>query len=170
MKNIVITILVLSITVIVLSFMETDFEKEPVEIIESVEEVSEEITFNYPDFGEYDQQEVLLGEETFVWYIADTEEKRATGLSGQIELEDSEGLLFIFESSSAYGFWMKDMNFSIDIIWINEAKEIVHIEENVAPDTYPTVFYPQEQALYILELFKGRSSELGISVGDMLEF
>jgi len=57
--------------------------------------------------------------------LADTPEKRAQGLSGKKELNHDRGILFVFDKSDAYSFWMKDMNFPIDIIWLDEAKKVI---------------------------------------------
>ncbi len=74
--------------------------------------------------------------------IADTESERARGLSGRAALGENEGMLFIFDEPEMPGFWMKDMHFPIDIIWLDENRQIVGLHENIAPDTYPAIFYP----------------------------
>jgi uncharacterized protein len=62
----------------------------------------------------------------------------------------------VFDREGYQGFWMKEMNFPIDIVWLNKDKKIVHIEHNVSPDTYPKIFNPNnefnnEKSLYVLE-------------------
>ena len=52
--------------------------------------------------------------------LALTDEEKARGLSGRESLDEDEGMLFVFDVPGNYGFWMKDMNFAIDIIWLNE--------------------------------------------------
>lgn len=52
--------------------------------------------------------------------VVDNEEARMKGLSGRDNLADDEGMFFVFEKSDIYPFWMKDMKFAIDIIWIME--------------------------------------------------
>jgi len=61
---------------------------------------------------------------------------------------------------------MKDMNFPIDILWINDGKEIVEIVENVAPDTFPETFYPKELAQYVVETRAGWVKESDVQPGD----
>ncbi len=63
---------------------------------------------------------------------------------------------------------MKDMNFPIDIIWINKEGEIVTIAPRVSPDSYPEVFYPQESAKKIIEVPAGTVDVLGVSLGDQV--
>jgi uncharacterized membrane protein (UPF0127 family) len=64
---------------------------------------------------------------------------------------------------------MKDMKYSIDIIWINGAGEIIDINEHVSPDTYPTTFYPPQPIRYVLETRDGFVREKGIKIGDIVE-
>lgn len=87
--------------------------------------------------------------------VADNDLKREKGLSGRVEIAKDEGMLFVFEREDYYGFWMKDMNFPIDIAWLDKNKKIVHIENSVSPETYskkipPKVFKPNSPSLYVL--------------------
>jgi hypothetical protein len=109
---------------------------------------------------------VSLGGVSVVADIVDTPELREAGLSGKKSLEKNQGMLFVFEKSGFYGFWMKDMLFSIDIIWIDEKKKVVHIETNVLPTSYPNVFYPANSAKYVLEIASGFVEENKIRLGD----
>jgi len=99
------------------------------------------------------------------YYIADTEEKRVKGLSGREQLYENEAMLFIFREEAAYNFWMKDMNFSIDIIWISREGIVVHIEDNVSPASYPEIFGPDKPALYVVEGTSGFAARNGWTVG-----
>jgi uncharacterized membrane protein (UPF0127 family) len=58
---------------------------------------------------------------------------------------------------------------SIDILWLNEFNEIIYIERNVSPDTYPTVYRPQNKALYVVELPAGFVDIHWLKAGDRLE-
>ena len=120
------------------------------------------------DLMVYDEDIIKINKNTFSVLIADTPTKRALGLSGREELAMKHGMLFIFEKSGDYPFWMKDMNFAIDILWINEHNEIIHILERVAPETYPTAFTSSEDALYVLELPAGTIVETDINLGDKI--
>ena len=72
--------------------------------------------------------------------IADTETARQQGLSGRAGLAADEGMLFVFPEDGTYAFWMKDMLFSIDILWLSGDGAVVYMAENVSPDTYPKIF------------------------------
>lgn len=102
--------------------------------------------------------------------LAQTPAERTRGLSGRKSLAPDHGMLFIFEKSGIYGFWMPDMLFSIDILWIDEEKKIVHIEKNVSPDSYPKIFTPTVAAKYVLEVPAGFSDENKIVVGNTVVF
>ncbi len=98
--------------------------------------------------------------------IADSGEERMQGLSGRAGLAPDEGMLFIFEKEGKYSFWMKDMRFSIDIVWISNAGEIVDIHEAVPPESYPTTFTAREPARYVLELPAGWAKTYNAKIGD----
>ncbi|MDQ2932930.1 MAG: DUF192 domain-containing protein, partial [bacterium] len=89
---------------------------------------------------------------TFRIQIAKTPSTRELGLSGRAGLEADEGLLFMFPTAGSHGFWMKDMNFPIDIVWIDSSKRVVGVTENVSPDSYPQTFLPPQKVQYVLEL------------------
>lgn len=98
--------------------------------------------------------------------VATTSEARRRGLSGVPALLPNEVKLFVFDRSDHYGFWMPDMLFSIDIMWLNDLGAIVYIEESVSPDTYPTVFQPPVPARYVVETSAGFVATHGVRVGD----
>ena len=98
--------------------------------------------------------------------VANTPREREQGLSGTHFLNGSNGMFFIFEEADEHGFWMKDMTFSIDILWINEDNEIVDIEQNVSPNTYPQIFKSDVPAKYVLEVMAGWTQENEVEVGD----
>lgn len=102
--------------------------------------------------------------------VADTAEKHQRGLSKRPSLANGEGMLFVYDQPLTPSFWMKDMNFSIDIIWIGEDKKIVFIHHNVIPDTFPQTFSPPSPVKYVLEVQSGFSKARGISSGDIVNF
>lgn len=102
--------------------------------------------------------------------IADTEEKREKGLGDTESMPDSTAMLFVFDEPDTYAFWMKDMKFPIDIVWLNENKEVVHIVESAMPESYPENFVPPQKSQYVFELNAGLVSKYGIKVGNILDF
>lgn len=87
--------------------------------------------------------------------IANTEIERKQGLSGRKSLVKSHGLLFIFDEPGLYPFWMKDMRFPIDILWLDENFNVVDAWLNASPDSYPQQVTPSHPAKYVLETNPG---------------
>ncbi len=102
--------------------------------------------------------------------IADTEEERDKGLGDRESMPDNTAMLFVFDVSDTYAFWMKDMKFPIDIVWLDENKRVVHIVESAMPESYPENFIPPDNSLYVIELNAGLVSKYGIKVGNILNF
>ncbi|MDQ3075523.1 MAG: DUF192 domain-containing protein [bacterium] len=102
--------------------------------------------------------------------IAKTRAEQARGLSGRSELKENEGMLFVFDRPDKHKFWMKDMNFAIDMIWLDKDKKVVFIKRNTAPESYPELFGPNDDALYVLEVASGWSDRHSLKVGDTLLF
>lgn len=102
--------------------------------------------------------------------VSSTSDLRERGLSGRIQLAPLSGMLFVFPNPGIYGFWMKDMNFPIDIVWINDAHNVVAINSEVATSTYPDSIFPPSNISYVLELNAGAAREFGIATGTNLVF
>ena len=102
--------------------------------------------------------------------IADTPEKRTQGLSGRTVLGENEGMFFVFDAPGRFSFWMKDMNFPIDIIWIDDNFKIVDFTKNALPESFPTTFEPRTLALFVLETVAGWADKNGIKMGDKVLF
>lgn len=102
--------------------------------------------------------------------IADTEKERTKGLSNRSSLPPKQGMLFIFDKDDRYGIWMKDMLFSIDIIWIDEEGNIVDIIEHATPESYPQVFAPEKPARYVLEVPSGFVEIRNITKDGTIDF
>ncbi len=120
------------------------------------------------------KSELTIGEVKISVEIADDEKERKKGLGEKESLGQKEGMLFIFpEASSNIVFWMKDMKFPIDIIWINGNK-IIKIDKNVQPE--PGVsennlkrYYPENPANFVLEVNAGFTDRNSISPGDEVQ-
>lgn len=102
-------------------------------------------------FAQDDQVVIFIENLAVEVSIANTEEERRQGLSNVESIGELEGKLFVFDEEGQYGFWMRDMRFPIDIIFINDDFEIVEIVENVSPDTFPRTFTSEEPARFVLE-------------------
>lgn len=101
--------------------------------------------------------------------IADTPYKRETGLMYRNELGEQQGMLFIFEEAQYLAFYMKNTKISLDILYLNENKEIVEIYENtVIMDE--TALPSKSIAKYVLEVNAGKAKEWQIETGDYIKF
>ncbi|MEX2340806.1 MAG: DUF192 domain-containing protein [Candidatus Paceibacterota bacterium] len=100
--------------------------------------------------------------------VADSPDEHAKGLSGVASLGVQEGKLFLFDKEGRYGIWMKDMLIPIDIIWIDNSGRIVHIEENILPESYPTIYSPPVPARFVLEVNAFFVDTFNIQIGDMV--
>lgn len=98
---------------------------------------------------------VEIGDAIISVEIADTSEERALGLGGRNSIGDAEGMFFVFEEPGMHAFWMKNMEFSLDIIWIGEDFKVVDMKENISPDTYPQQYASSLRAQYVLEVNAG---------------
>ncbi len=107
--------------------------------------------------------------------VAATPDERKKGLSGRESLPINSGMLFVFDSAANWGIWMKDMQFPIDIIWINADRKIVYIVQNATPqpgkkDSELAIYRSNSTALYVLEVNAGISNLHNLQVGDTANF
>ncbi len=118
--------------------------------------------------SDYQRISVGLSGTTISIDVADTSIERRNGLSNRPALGIYQGMLFEFDQPLIPAFWMKDMRFPLDIIWIDAQYKIVGFEEDVAPSTFPDTFSPETEIVYVLEINAGYVQEWGISVGDVI--
>ncbi len=118
----------------------------------------------------FNKTEVVCGAYHFNSYIADTDKTMREGLSIFDNLNKKDAMLFVFNEESSHSIWMKNMKFSIDILWIDNGGKIVHMEENISPNTYPKNFVNTSPALYVLEIQSGMAQESKIKIGDYCNF
>jgi len=110
--------------------------------------------------------EIGLNDNIITAEVMRTPQEWQSGLSGRDELGADEGIWFDFGEKKMAGMWMKDMKFPIDIVWIDERYEIITVAERVAPETYPKIFYPDRDAMFVLELPAGAVEKYRARVGD----
>jgi uncharacterized membrane protein (UPF0127 family) len=107
-----------------------------------------------------------IGSTTVEASVADTLAERIQGLSNTPFLPTGVVKLFVFGTGGAHSIWMKDMNYPLDILWLDKDGLVVHIEEEVAPETFPESFASPEPAWYVVEANAGFVAEHNISLGD----
>lgn len=107
--------------------------------------------------------------------VVDTPDKRSKGLSERDGLAADSGMLFIFEKDDHYSFWMKNVKFPIDIIFITANRRVAQIFQNVPPepgvnDSKLTIYKPDQPVRYVLEVAAGSSQRASIKTGDQVLF
>lgn len=103
--------------------------------------------------------------------IADTDPERLLGLSFLPSMAETEGKLFVFPGPGRPSFWMKDMRFPLDILWIQDSV-VVDLAEGVPapnPGEFPTTVIPEADATLVLELRAGEAKRQGIGLGTVLD-
>ena len=111
------------------------------------------------------------GEEISV-EVADTLKKRSLGLGKRMSLKKGWGMLFVFEKRKPHRFWMKDMQFPLDVIWLDNHR-IVHIIHNAKPANYrdePEVMNSPVPVNFVLEIAAGRAEKLRLKTGQRMKF
>lgn len=107
-----------------------------------------------------------IGSTTVEASVADTLAERIAGLSNTPFLPEHVVKLFVFGAEGSHSIWMKDMNYPIDILWLDQEGLVVYIEENIAPETYPESFSSPTPAWYVVEANAGFVEANGIDIGS----
>jgi uncharacterized protein len=111
---------------------------------------------------------VTIGVHVIDAEVVDTPERKRRGLSGRPSLADGHGMLFVYDAPGLHGFWMPDMRFDIDILWMR-AGRIVHVESDVSHRDAQAIYRPPEPADLVLELPAGTARRRGFRVGDAVD-
>lgn len=102
--------------------------------------------------------------------VAETADEMARGFSGRTGLAEDEGMLFVYDTPGFYSFWMKEMLFPIDILWIGEDFQVVDITKNFKPESFPQTVKPQKPVQYVVEVNAGWVEEHRIHIGSPVLF
>jgi uncharacterized membrane protein (UPF0127 family) len=101
--------------------------------------------------------------------LANTDLERMQGLMFRHQMPSNQGMLFVFDSPEPRSFWMKNTYISLDIIYVNEKKEIVSIVESAQPlseESLPS----GAKAQYVVEVVGGFCKGYGLGIGDKVVF
>lgn len=113
---------------------------------------------------------LFLGDGVFTAILAQTPDTRTQGLSGTSQLAADQAMLFAFTHDDRWSIWMKDMNYPIDVVWLDADKHVVYIVKNMAPDTYPKQYAPERAARYVVELPAGTVEAKSIGLNSVARF
>ncbi len=117
----------------------------------------------------YEKKKISIKGRVLVALVADNFLKKAIGLMYRESIPSKTCMLFVFHSTGRHGIWMKNMNFAIDILWLNERKKIIDINNDVRPDDGLTHF-PSGNALYVLELPAGFARKNKVKLGEVVHW
>jgi len=117
---------------------------------------------------------VKIGDTHISVEVMRSAEQKAKGLSGRTSLAENAGMLFVFSPKQKVSFWMIDMHFPIDIIWIADGK-IIGIEKNApapekgTPNDKLPLYYSPSEIDHVLEVNSGFSEKHSIKTGDSIK-
>ncbi len=122
---------------------------------------------------DHQQVEMNLGDQTITVEIVNTPASITQGLSGREKI-GADGLLFLLPPGLGQPtFWMKDMRFDLDMVWLQDwqvveiSAQVPHPEPGTPLSELPLI-KPQAPANMVLEIEAGRAQTWGITVGDQL--
>ncbi len=121
----------------------------------------------------YLKAEVTVNNFKLVADLALTQEQQTKGLAVKNTMNESQGMLFVFQQPSPESFWMKNMKFPIDIIWMDANRSVVYIAPDLKP--CPTLggcpgYVPTKESLYVLETTAGFSHRHDVKLGTQMSF
>lgn len=118
-------------------------------------------------------QAVVLHHHNYYASVMRTDAELQRGLSGTDSLPADHAMLFVFPENYIPKMWMKDMKYAIDMVWLNDAGVVIHMEKNVQPSSYnetdpskSTIYKSDTPAHYVIELPSGTIERTGIVIGD----
>lgn len=121
----------------------------------------------------YLKAEVTVNNFKLIADLALTQDQQTKGLAVKNTMNESQGMLFVFEHPSLESFWMKDMKFPIDIIWMDANRSVVYVAPQLEP--CPAIgdcpaYVPTKESMYVLETKAGFSHRHDVKLGTQMNF
>ena len=114
--------------------------------------------------------EIGLGDGAIIQAeVAASQNERERGLMYREELGEDAGMLFVFEKEDKYQFWMKNVNFPLDIIWVNKDMRVVDIQTAMPCTEHCIEYTPDYPARYVLEVPAGFTAAHNIKTGALID-
>lgn len=123
---------------------------------------------DFKSFFQGEEPHVIINNQKIYVEIADSSEDKKQGLSDRESLAEDRGMLFIYPEPGNYSFWMKEMKFNLDFVFINDQK-VVDLKENIPfpkEGEEPQAVRAEAEFDKVLEINQGMIEKLGIEVGD----
>ncbi|MFO7809003.1 DUF192 domain-containing protein [Guyparkeria sp.] len=129
------------------------------------------LTWGSPSSDDGTQRVMWLGGERFEIELATTPTSRQRGLMHRPPLAEDQGMLFIYPDEARRSFWMKNVSFAIDILYLDAEWRVIHRHEAVPPCRRdPCPGYPSDAAArYVLELPAGTAGRLSLEAGTRID-
>ena len=128
---------------------------------------------NFKVTQKYLQTKVTVNNVDLTVYLAMNNKQIIKGLVIKNQLKENQGMLFVYQRPAKYRFSMRGMKFPIDIIWLNNARKVIHIEHSLEPcpsNIDCPKFIPSAAALYVLETMAGFSNKHDVKIGTQIDF
>lgn len=127
---------------------------------------------NFKSLFQGEEFYVVIKEQKIYVEIADSPEEKKQGLSGRESLAEDRGMFFIYPEPGNYSFWMKEMKFNLDFVFINDQK-VVDLKENIPfpqEGEEPEMIETEMEFDKVLEINQGMIEKIGIKIGDEATF
>lgn len=123
-------------------------------------------------FQTYKTTQISIDKTKVSALIADSSTKRMIGLMHRKSLDNNQGMLFTFDAEAKHAVWMRNMNFPIDIMWLDKNKNIIDIKTDLKPARFLefTTYEPKSDAKYAIELPARFIKKNSISTASRVNF
>jgi uncharacterized membrane protein (UPF0127 family) len=108
-----------------------------------------------------------VGSHRYYLQLAVTAAQQELGLGDRAKLPLDHGMLFVYHSSGTRCFWMKGMRFALDMIWLSQTDEVVSVQPDVSPNSYPSAYCTLAQD--VIEVGAGQAHFAGIVVDRVVK-
>jgi uncharacterized membrane protein (UPF0127 family) len=116
-----------------------------------------------------DYKKVTIAGKVFKLELADTDSKRADGLSQRDNIPSDGGMFFDFNTDGDWRMWMLQMRFPIDIVWLANDGKVVGIKNSAQPGEYPEIYRAEQLSRYAIEVQAGTAKQLDLKEGDTVQ-
>ncbi|MEZ4180001.1 MAG: DUF192 domain-containing protein [Candidatus Doudnabacteria bacterium] len=175
MKLILSLFIILGSTVLMSSACARTFDSNqhsPIgQTVDQSEKISEQTNPQLPTV------QIQIADQTITAEVASTQKQKERGLSYRKSLEPNSGMLFDFSNQPKFipSFWMKGMNFDLDLIWIEDqtiidiSHQVTAPSSNQIPNNQLPTYSPSKAVNFVLEVPSGWAQQHNIDVGQTIE-
>ncbi len=169
-KNIILLLAVISLVIIVGLFFDFQNQRKK-SYLENIEAVLKQQRRE----KEWNTKQIKIGDKNYEIFVTQTEDEKITGLAAFDDIKDNQGMLFEFPEENYYSFWMKDMKFDIDIIFLDQDKKVIQIFENIQKTSYVDeknykTYLPRLKSKYVIEIKSGEVKKNSLQIGNVIIF